>query len=707
MNSKKIMAAVAACIISGSSIPFSTVAFAEEAASNVTAEETSGVAFTANNYGSYIEITGYKGTDDYMEIPSEYEGIPVTSIAVLEGEGAICTLKIPASITSIAEGAFDNVTNLAAVEVAEANEKFSSAEGVLYNKDKTELILYPYAKKDTAYTIPDSVVKIAKNAITSSLALEELTVGNGIEEITAETVTECLKIKKLGVSASVKTIDTAAIAINTSIEEYIVDENNEAYSSVDGVLFNKDKTELICYPAEKAAVSYAVPETVTAIADNAFKNAKLATVTVPDSVAVIGNGAFSSMNILATVVLGNGIKEISENAFAGDKALISVVLGSEVTAIKDNAFLSCDSLKSITIPAKVSEISAKAFAECTLLADISVSEQNETFSSIDGVLLDKSASTLIKYPVGKTAAVYDVPDSIETIADKAFENCTAIKKVVLGNSFAEFEGAPFIGCTSLEDFEVAAENENFVAVEGVLLSKDETKLVKYPCGRAAAEYSVPDSVAEIAVTAFSDAANITAFKVSDDNENLSAIDGVVYSKDATVLVKYPSASTRDYYEVAETVESVLEAAFENTSKLEGLLFANDEIQIADNACINTYVDMVIYGNTDSAAHVYAQSADIEFIALDGVYMFGDVNGDGVVNAIDASSVLTVYAQTSTGHRCKYIDAQITAADINMDGLVNAVDASKILTYYAYSATNEEPVSIADFYEVEDPTIIIE
>ena len=86
---------------------------------------------------------------------------------------------------------------------------------------------------------------------------------------------------------------------------------------------------------------------------------------------------------------------------------------------------------------------------------------------------------------------------------------------------------------------------------------------------------------------------------------------------------------------------------------------------------------------------------IETTPLD--YPCGDVNNDGKINAVDASSVLAYYAMISTNKDGKYNENQKAAADVNHDGLVNAVDASNILAYYAYvSTTKEEIKSIEEF-----------
>lgn len=698
MNTKKLFAAAAALVVAGSAATVNASAFAVENNNNtaVSEEASEGVVFSAESYEDHIKITGYTGSADFAAIPADVNGVPVTEIDSLAADGTIGKIYIPATVNTIADGAFDKVTGLSAIEVAAENETFSTLNGVLFTKDMSKLLLYPYAKPDASYIIPEGVSSITDGAFTGCTALKEITFSSAIIEITADGFKACRNISKLNIPETAVSIDTAALAKVMNIAEYNVAENNNNYSSADGVLFNKDATVLICYPAGKTNASYSIPDSVSTISENAFAGASLATVNVPDSVTEIGSGAFSNMTSLATAILGSGVSNIGSNAFAGDSSLVSVIIGSAET-IGDNAFLNCKSLKSVSIPANTTDIAATAFDGCAALTDINASSASTVFSSIDGVLFDKNGETLIKYPYARTAEEYTVPDSVVTLADSSFKNCANLASVTLGASFSSFEGRVFAGCTALSDINVSDDNENYSSVNGVLYSKDGTELVKYPCGRESGEFEIPAGMTSFGSGAFADGAAITAFTVPEENTAFTAINGVVFSKDEASLIKYPMAAEADFYIVAENVASVAENAFAGVAKLEGIEFASGETAIAPEAFSDTNNELVFYGTMDSTAKVYAELNGYRFIALDGNYPFGDVNGDGAVDALDASDVLNVYALTSTGHRCRYIEAQKVAADIDRDGEINSIDASRILAYYAYAATTEDPLSIEDYY----------
>ncbi len=260
------------------------------------------------------------------------------------------SIKIPDGVTSISYSAFNGCTSLTTIDVEIGNNNYTSVNGVLFNKNKTELICYPSEKVDKSYTIPNSVTEISWSAFHDCTSLTNITIPN-----------------------SVTYIDNFAFSGCTSLTAIDIATDNEYYTSVNGVLFNKDKTELRCYPAGKTDKSYNIPDGVTSIGYYAFYGCtSLTSITIPNGVTSIDWFAFSGCTSLKSITIPNGVTSIDWLAFSGCTSLKSITIPNSVTSIGDSAFSGCKSLTSITIPNSVTSIGEFAFYDCTSLTSITI-----------------------------------------------------------------------------------------------------------------------------------------------------------------------------------------------------------------------------------------------------------------------------------------------------------------------------------------------
>ncbi|MDE7125670.1 MAG: leucine-rich repeat domain-containing protein, partial [Muribaculaceae bacterium] len=205
------------------------------------------------------------------------------------------SVEIPGSVTSIKDFAFYNCCNLTSITVDSENKAYTSVDGVLYDKDITELIKCPEGK--TSVEIPNTVTTIGIRAFDDCHTLSSIT----------------------------------------------VDSENKAYASADGVLYDKDITELITCPEGKTSVE--IPGSVTIIANSAFDNCHtLSSITVDSE-----NRAYASVD----GVLYN--KDITESIIC-PKGKTSVRIPDTMAKIRRLAFSDCDSLTSVEIPESVSVI---------------------------------------------------------------------------------------------------------------------------------------------------------------------------------------------------------------------------------------------------------------------------------------------------------------------------------------------------------------
>jgi hypothetical protein len=264
---------------------------------------------------------------------------------------------------------------------------------------------------------------------------------------------------------------------------------------------------------------------VKAIGDNAFSNCEnLTSVTLPEGLETIGNGAFACTN-LTSVALPNGLKLIGDLAFEGCMRLSSISLpnGLEsignyafhlcmnltslalpegLEAVGDGAFSSCSNLVSVTVPDSVETMGSNPFFDCETLEEILVSSGNPLFSQIDGVLFDKAGPRLLSYPAGKKGMSYIVPAGVKSIGYGAFCHCKKLVTVTLPDSVEKMDGNPFIDCESLAEILVAPDNPMFTQIDGVLFNKAKTILLIYPMRKIGGVYAIPAGVKSIGESAF-------------------------------------------------------------------------------------------------------------------------------------------------------------------------------------------------------------
>jgi hypothetical protein len=157
----------------------------------------------------------------------------------------------------------------------------------------------------------------------------------------------------------------------SKLTDITVEDGNNSYSSVNGVLFNKSQTELIRYPEGKNGKSYTVPESVTSIGNRAFSScSSLTSITIPEGMTRIGENAFFWCSNLTSITIPEGVTNIEMYTFYGCSSLTLVTIPEGVTSIRDNAFSDCSSLTSITIPSSVTSISWGAFYYCSKLTSV-------------------------------------------------------------------------------------------------------------------------------------------------------------------------------------------------------------------------------------------------------------------------------------------------------------------------------------------------
>jgi hypothetical protein len=175
----------------------------------------------------------------------------------------------------------------------------------------------------------------------------------------------------------------------------------------------------------------------------------LTSVTIPNTVTSIGHQSFHSCSSLTSITIPDSVKNIEGDAFDTCTSLTSVTIPDSVTNIDYAAFCRCTSLTNVTIPKNVTSIGTGAFGACTSLPAITVDTLNSVYSSVAGVLFNKSQTTLSEYPAGKPGSSYTIPGNVTNIADAAFSSCTGLTSVTIPNSVTSIGYGAFDSCSNL------------------------------------------------------------------------------------------------------------------------------------------------------------------------------------------------------------------------------------------------------------------
>ena len=199
----------------------------------------------------------------------------------------------------------------------------------------------------------------------------------------------CSQIKSVTISKNIQSISLNNRSCNMNpfydciyMKNIYVDEDNRYFTSVDGVLYNKSKTELLFYPSYKSDSSYTILDSVTKIEVGAFqRNGIVTEVILPKNIKTISKEAFLECTSLQKIEIPSGITEISESLFSGCKSLNDITLPNTIKEIKSNAFYKCSGLRKITLPESVETLNFLAFGDCTMLNTCTIENSNMKFKS--------------------------------------------------------------------------------------------------------------------------------------------------------------------------------------------------------------------------------------------------------------------------------------------------------------------------------------
>ena len=316
----------------------------------------------------------------------------------------------------------------------------------------------------TEIKIPASVTSIGGQVFGGCKNLSKINLGDNLKTLSASAFNGCDKIDSVSVPSGVTNIYN----IDECEKPVRVSEDNQTYSSVDGTLYDKNKTVLYKYNNSLTQKSFTVPDTVRTLAFMAFANSRLQRITLPEGLTTMEKGVFYCCEKLETITIPDSVTEISTFLFESCDSLDNVVVGSGISTLPRGTFYHCRSLKNISFRAKSVTLQEFVFGGCTSMTEFRITDNIKRISNIYG---------------------------------GSFSGCTSLSKVILDHH-TELSAEMFSGCVSLSEFEFRYDNSGYVCRAGALYSKNgETLAFVFPSYKGE-EYRVEDGVKTIGYDAF-------------------------------------------------------------------------------------------------------------------------------------------------------------------------------------------------------------
>ncbi len=561
-----------------------------------------------------------------------------------------------------------------------------------------------------AITMPETITRIGVSAFQNTAISKWNTLPN-LTEIADSAFAYNSGFTAVTISSNIEYLGVGAFKGCSKLTSIGVQSDSENYYATGGVLYNKEGDKLLQFPAAKAVSG---------------------TYTIPSNVTTIGEDAFLLNGNITSLVIPAGVTAIEENAFRGCAALDSVVVEWHTPlAVPANIFEGVDVANAVLAVPKTTDAAYAAanvwkdFGRMSIyLDDVSVIDfEDENVKELcvdnwdtdyDGELTVAEAKAVtslgtafalnadlnitkfneLKYFTGLTsipsnafkncAALEEItlPNGIREIAYGAFAGCSSLKSLNLPATVTTIGNAPFTKCTSLQAFTVDEANTRFTAIDGVLYNINKTILVAYPAGKAGA-CKVLDGVTDIRQYAFADAAGLT------DVHLPASITSIPEGA-------FQNCTSLTYVNIPANVRTVGRLALENCTSLEAVKVGwESPLAVVADVFKNTDITSARLYVPAGSKYDYQEASIWQDFQNIIEYPNCDVNADGYADMLDAVDILKFIVGTPYDSFDQYL------ADFDEDEEITVADAVLLVKMIADGVAAPNLLAPAHMQDVEE------
>ncbi len=572
-----------------------------------------------------IKITEYCGYEKDVIVPGVYDDYNVVAISDNVFSSSVETVIIPESVVEIGANAFESATNLKSIGVAEDNAVYLSENGMLFDKLQSALIRCPIGFELTNISLPNTTNIISKNAFKNCSKIEQVVVSGSVKTIDEYTFYGCASLKEITFPDGLEEIKKAAFAYCSALQNVNIPMD---------ILKICQYAFYECNALEKITIGYSLTE----IEDDVFYGCDNLTIRCYKRTLIYNYAKENKIDIEI-------IPEPATKITIDDQTILK---GGEYVIFSIEPYYSSETLKFVVENKNVGTVTSEGVftAKACGQTKITVTTQSglTDYGTITVVGVENAEYTDFDYTsngeyitiVGYTGSdkIVTIPETIAGLPVKAIEstfNGCSFEEITLSKNISLLSSNVFERNSNLNKIFVVEENENLTAVDGVLYSKDMTKLYKYPIAKTDESFTVPETVTEISTYAFSrnkslkniifsEPKNIENMKLGDYAFSECTSLEMVYFNDyvETEIGTYTFNNCKKLvdFKLPKLTVSIGKKAFSGCTTIVEILIPSSIIS-ADSAFMSSSVKTVVFeeGIENIPSNIFYQSNNLTSVSL--------------------------------------------------------------------------------------------